>query len=155
MKIIHELLKMKFPNVDTNSLIEIISATPNPEVATEIMCGIYVEPNVGSHTRVQHKNYGVCTFVSYDKWNCCINYSYKSEVTKGGYFPKGTNKEDITMENFNSLKVSSSADSVWLSIPTGEMMTNTGTMPFVPWMELPYVPTEAELRIIEAQNMYV
>lgn len=154
MKIIQELLKMKFPSVDTNSLMEIISATPNPEVATEIMCGIYVEPNVGSHTRVQHKNYGVCTFVSYDKWNCYINYSYESEVTKGGYFPKETEKEDITMENFDKLKVSSSADSVWLIIPTGKMMTNTGTMPFVSWMELPYVPTETEIKIINSQNIY-
>lgn len=155
MKIIQELLKMKFPSVDTNSLMEIISATPNPEVATEIMCGIYVEPNVGSHTRVLHKNYGVCTFVSYDKWNCCINYTYQRETTEGGYFPKGTKEQDVTMENFDKLKVSSGGDSVWLAIPTGKMITNKGTMPFAPWMELPYVPTEVEVRIIEAQNMYV
>lgn len=155
MKIIQELLKMKFPNVDTNSLMEIIFATPNPEIATEIMCGVYVEPTVGLHTRVQHKDRGLCIFTSYDKWSDEIKYSYQQPETKGGYFPKEINKEDITMENFSSLKTSSGIDTVWHYIPTGNMLQQEGKMSFSSWMELPYVPTEAEVRIIEAQNMYV
>ncbi|NBP00872.1 MAG: hypothetical protein EBU90_12200 [Proteobacteria bacterium] len=154
MKIIAELLKMKFPTVDINSLMEIISATPNPEIATEIMCGIYSEPTVGSHTRVMHKDRGLCIFISYDKWSNEITYSYEQQETKGAYFPKGTLKEEVTMENFNSLKVSSSGDSVWYHIPTGNMLQHKGTMCFASWMELPYVPTEAEVRMLEAQNLY-
>jgi hypothetical protein len=155
MKIIQELLKMKFPSVDTNSLMEIINATPNPELATEIMCGIYTEPTVGSHTRVKHRDRGLCIFVSYHKWSNEITYAYEQEETKGAYFPKGTLKEDVNMENFNSLKVSSSSDSVWHYIPTGNMLQHKGTMCFASWMELPYVFTETEMKIIDAQNLYV
>jgi hypothetical protein len=154
MKIIQELLKMKFPTVDINSLMEIISATPNPEIATEIMCGIYVEPIVGSHTRVQHKNRGVCTFISYDKWTNNLVYSYQEETNDGGYYPKGTVKTDLTLENYKSLKVSSSGDSVWLTIPTGEIRTLKGSTIFQEWMELPYAPTDAEVRMLESQNIY-
>jgi hypothetical protein len=154
MKIIQELLKMKFPTVDINNLMEIIAATPNPEIATEIMCGIYIEPNIGSHTRVQHRDRGICTFISYDKWNDELKYEYQQQETKGAYFPKGTLKEDINMENFNSLKVSSSNDSVWYHIPTGNMIQQKGSTSFSSWMELPYVPTEAEVRMLESQNIY-
>lgn len=154
MKIIQELLKMKFPTVDINSLMEIISATPNPELATEIMCGIYCEPNIGSHNRVQHKNRGVCTFISYHKWTNTLVYSYQEEVTKGAYFPKNTEKKDINMDNFESMKVSSGSDSVWLVIPTGEYRTQQSSTNFQDWMELPYVPTETEVRMLESQNMY-
>ena len=154
VKIIQELLKMKFPTVDINSLMEIISATPNPELATEIMCGIYVEPTVGSHTRVQHKNRGVCTFISYDKWTNNLVYSYQEESTKGAYFPKGTEKKDINMDNFESMKVSSGTDTVWYHIPTGEYRTQQNSTSFEEWMGLPYVPTETEVRMLESQNMY-
>ncbi len=138
MKIIQELLKLKFPTVEINSLMEIITATPNPELATEILCGIYIEPNIGSHTRVQHRDRGICTFISYDKWNNELKYSYEEETHKNAYFPKGTLKKDINMENFDSLKVPSTGDTVWLSIPTGEFRTLKGSTNFQDWMELPY-----------------
>lgn len=155
MKIIQELLKMKFPTVDINSLMEIINATPNPELATEIMCGIYTEPTVGSHTRVQHKSKGVCTFKSYDKWTNTLVYSYQEESTKGAYFPKGTEKKDINMDNFESMKVSSGPETVWCYIPTGEYRTQQNSTSFEEWMELPYVPTETEVKILELENLYV
>jgi hypothetical protein len=145
VKIIQELLKLKFPTVDINNLMEIINATPNPELATEIMCGIYCEPNVGSHTRVQHKNKGVCTFKSYDKWTNSLVYLYEEEATKGAYFPKDTLKKDINMDNFESMKVSSGSDSVWLVIPTGEFRTLSNSMSYQDWMELSYVPDLNEL----------
>lgn len=145
MKIIQELLKMKFPTVDINSLMEIINATPNPELATEIMCGIYTEPTVGSHTRIQHKSKGVCCMKSYDKWTNSLVYLYEEECVKAAYFPKGTLKQEINMENFDSMKVSSSSDTVWLSIPTGEFRTLSNSMSYQDWMEYPYAPDLNEL----------
>jgi hypothetical protein len=145
VKIIQELLKLKFPSVDINSLMEIISATPNPELATEIMCGIYVEPNVGSHTRIEHRSKGICCMKSYDKWNNSLVYLYEEECVKSAYFPKGTLKLEITMDNFESMKVSNNGDVVWLNIPTGEFRTLSGSMSFQDWMEYPYAPDLEEL----------
>jgi hypothetical protein len=155
MKIIQELLKMKFPTVDINSLMEIIAATPNPEIATEIMCNIYEEPKIGSHTRVMHKDRGLLTFISYDKWTDKLEYSYVENSTQGGYFPRNTKKEDITMDNFESMKISSSTEgAVWLSIPTGKTRNCTSTTSFSTWMSWEYAPTEVEQKIREAQNLY-
>jgi hypothetical protein len=154
MKIIEELLKMKFPTVDTASLMEIIAATPNPEIATEIMCGIYVEPNVGSHKRVQNTNKLLCVFISYNKWINKIEYTYQEKRTRGGYFAKGTKVEDVTIDTFDSLQVKSSDDATYLYIPTGEFRTVNSTMSFEDWMNLPYVPTEAEEKMLASQNIY-
>jgi hypothetical protein len=155
MKIIEELLKVKFPTVNTDMLMEIINATPNPILATEIMCGIFVEPTVGSHKRVEHKSRGLCIFKSFNKWDNQVTYSYEEVQTKGAYFPKGTKKEDVTMENFDELSCSSNTeDCVYLHIPNGKTYERTGNMSFDEWMSLSYVPTEIEEKILNQQKIY-
>jgi hypothetical protein len=155
MKIIQALLEIKFPNADINAIMEILNATPNVELATEILCGLYVEKSVNGHVRVQHKDKGVLTFVSYNKWDNNISYSYVEILTQGAYFPKGTKKEDVTIETLESMKCSSNtSDAVYLYIPTGKTRNSQGSMLFEDWMVLPYVPSEAEVRMLAAQNMY-
>jgi hypothetical protein len=155
MKIIQALLEIKFPNADINAILEILAATPNMELATEILCGLYVEKSINGHVRVQHKDRGVLTFVSYNKWDNNISYSYVENLTQGAYFPKGTKKEDVTYESIDSMKCSSNnPDVVYLHIPTGKTRDNKGTMLFEDWMSLPYVPTEMEIKVMEHENLY-
>lgn len=136
-KIMQKLLEVTYPAINTESLLEIVGATPNPEIATEILCGLYVEPAI-EHKMVVSEREGVLTFMSFDKWNNRVNYSYLQKDTKSTYFPKGTKVSDVTMENFDSLKVSSSSvDAVYLNIPTGTVSTRTSYTSLEGWEKLP------------------
>lgn len=121
-KIIEKLLTVTFPNVDTNSLLEIVSATPNPELATEILCGLYEEPKLPTKVQETSGDKKELTFLSYDKWNDKVHYSYIREKTISGYFPKGTIKDDITLENFKEKQQDwkSGQDMINISLKTGE-----------------------------------
>jgi hypothetical protein len=97
-----KLIELTFPTVNVDSLMEIIVATPNTTVATEILCGIYVEP-----VFIQDKltSEGTArTFMSYDKWTEQINYSYLQEQTVYCYFPETVDKATITADNYKSLE---------------------------------------------------
>ena len=136
-KITQKLLEVTYPAINTESLLEIVGATPNPEIATEILCGLYVEPAI-EHKMVVSEREGVLTFMSFDKWNNRVNYSYLQKDTKTSYFPKGTKVSDVTMENFDSLKVSSSSvDAVYLNIPTGTVSKRTSYTSLEGWEKLP------------------
>jgi hypothetical protein len=140
---------MKFPNVDIPALMEIIGATPNPEIATEIMCGIYVEPSVGQHTRVNHSSKGVCVFISYSKWDNMVTFMYEDKITKGGYFPDGTKVTDVPFETMEEMTCSSSTENcVYLHIPTGKVRKLTAAMTFEDWMKLEYSPTKYETEML-------
>ena len=132
-----KLLEVTYPAINTESLLEIVGATPNPEIATEILCGLYVEPAI-EHKMVVSEREGVLTFMSFDKWNNRVNYSYLQKDTKSTYFPKGTKVSDVTMENYDSLKVSSSSvDAVYLNIPTGTVSKRTSYTSLEGWEKLP------------------
>ena len=132
-----KLLEVTYPAINTESLLEIVGATPNPEIATEILCGLYVEPAI-EHKMVVSEREGVLTFMSFDKWNNRVNYSYLQKDTKSTYFPKGTKESDVTMENYDSLKVSSSSvDAVYLNIPTGTVSKRTSYTSLEGWEKLP------------------
>lgn len=132
-----KLLEVTYPAINTESLLEIVGATPNPEIATEILCGLYVEPAI-EHKMVVSEREGVLTFMSFDKWNNRVNYSYLQKDTKTSYFPKGTKVSDVTMENFDSLKVSSShEEAVYLNIPTGTVSKRTSYTSLEGWEKLP------------------
>ena len=129
------LLSMKFPELNINSLMEVINATPNPVIATEILCGIYEEPVFVNHQEKQDKNYGVLTFKSFNKWSQQVSYSYVRNVTKSGYFAKDTKKSDITMDNFDSLVVSSTIEGrQYFEIPTGITEERSSQIDLQDWM---------------------
>ncbi len=130
LKITKALLEAKFPALNINSLMEIVAATPNPEVATEILCGLYEEPIVPN--KVENRDGVVYTLNSYDKWQNRVNYSYERKITKGAYFPEGTKVSDVTMENFDTLKVSSGNN--YLHVPTGKTEIATSYEDLSRWL---------------------
>jgi hypothetical protein len=97
-----KLIELTFPTVNVDNLMEVIVATSNPRVATEILCGIYTEPVL---VKDKITSSGVArTFVLYDKWLDQINYSYLQEEIKYAYFPETVDKETITTENYKLLE---------------------------------------------------
>jgi hypothetical protein len=96
-KVIKALLEAKFQNVNTDSLLEIISVTPNPEVATELLCGLYEEPEIGEvcDEFVKYNSDQVnIKFVSYDKWNDEVKYSYNKVLTETIWVRKALDESD-------------------------------------------------------------
>jgi len=82
-KIIAAALSAKFPNSDIPTLLEIVGATGNPVVATEMLLGIYQNPSIPKSVRLRGK---VHTFISYDKWANSVISSYPSTRSRHNYF---------------------------------------------------------------------
>jgi hypothetical protein len=146
-----KLIELTFPTVNVDSLMEIIVATPNATVATEILCGIYVEP-----VFIQDKlspNGVARTFMSYDKWNEQVQYSYLQEEVKLEYFPKSIDKDTITVENYKSLACGYNDDAVRHAVKTGVMETRTDWCSVRDWNRLKdnnFELSDAEVELVQA-----
>jgi len=80
--------------------MEVISATPNMDIATEILLGVYQEPVFPTEPvnprRITTSGINL-RFVSYDKFNERVTYSYNRNKTIEGYWLKS--EEEPTKEN--------------------------------------------------------
>ena len=142
-KVIKVALESKFPSekgYGIDRILEVIGATPNPTIATEILLGIYEEPLI-PHKKVIHKNDGELTFISYDKWLDRVDYSYEIMETRNAYFPKSIDKSEVNLENFDMLRVSYKEDEVHnVSIPTGKVLKRTSYVSLETWNSYPAAP---------------
>jgi hypothetical protein len=150
------LLSLTFPQGDMKLLEEVIDATPSSSVATEILCGIYLEPTMPC-TVWKDKEKSVCyTKESYDKWKDQVNYSYMVPKTIGtGYFSKDVKTEDINETNWKELKLDSSHENVrYLAIvSTTEKEKSTSTMDLERWCKLcPVDMTELPIAEFESSR---
>ena len=91
-----------FPKENIESIMEVIGATPNPDVATEILLGIYSMPIIQSSSFKDNKE---CYFIKYDKWSNLVHYWYMEQNAKNIYISKDTDKTQITEENYETFKV--------------------------------------------------
>jgi hypothetical protein len=89
-KILKALLAAKVPGVDIDILNEIIQATPNPTIATEMLCGLYEEPVISqtpltkqSDSETDHQ------FVKYDKFKEAVCYKYREIKTERYWVKEG------------------------------------------------------------------
>lgn len=71
-------LRSKFDSKNIYSLLEVVQATPNPELAMNILLGTYEEVSVPvtGPTEV-YPNEQEKTLVSYDKWQNRVQYTYQ------------------------------------------------------------------------------
>ena len=87
-KVIRALLATKFQNVD--AIMEVINATPNPTVATEIITGIYEEPYWESYLfDLPSNNRWNLTPQSYDKWTNYVTVQFQQKESKHIWICKG------------------------------------------------------------------
>jgi len=134
-KIISALLQAKYPTMDTNALLEIINATPNASLATEILCGLYEETKVPAkvfNTSVKAE----CIMTSYDKWTDRVHYSYHKEKTISIYVPKGMDTSVITLENYKEYKVEYKSGEInHFDVKTGEIVEATDYCYLENWLK--------------------
>lgn len=99
-KIIKLALTQATPTLE--ALLEIIAATPNPEVATEILLGIYEDPLIGEPGPEMDKQYHNIKFLSYDKFKEQVSFQYTRVQKTTGWVP--INMEHPTVNDIVSTK---------------------------------------------------
>ena len=83
------LLEKSIVGVDINALVEILDATPNPEMAVEIVLGVYEAPEVSETPMYDMgKQKDFVRMLSYDKWSDQVLYEYRNKKTKQVYVKK-------------------------------------------------------------------
>lgn len=107
-----------FPEQNIDAILEIVSATPNPTLALNIILGIYQEPTL-KNTSVINNN--LCTLVNYDKWEGRVNYKYETNKKVHIYIDKTVDKTLITADNYKDYKIESWKEDVtvshWVKLP--------------------------------------
>jgi hypothetical protein len=102
-KITRLALSLKFNHDDIDSIMEVIKASGNETVATEILLGVYEAPKVIE--RVKDSKYEANkTLVSYDKFKDEVKYSYNSFIELSAWFLKGQPEDDLSLETSVSQK---------------------------------------------------
>ena len=90
--IIKELVKSKFGD-NSENILEIIAATANPVIATEIACNIYKEPVIADEPSSsfynKYKSKQNVKFISFNKWQHTVHFKYNPVGTKDIWIKKG------------------------------------------------------------------
>jgi hypothetical protein len=97
-------LSTKFTPEQIEGVLEIVHATPNPEVAVAVLLGIYEDPELpktpGDLSRFSEDKRDI-TFVSYDKYDNHVSYSYKTMKMKKGWIENGVTVDPANIANTN------------------------------------------------------
>lgn len=90
-------LSSKFTAEQMEGVLEIIHATPNPEVAVEILLGIYEAPKLPLEP-VNLKSFDSTkrniVLKSYDKFHETVSYTYHTMKTQSGWIMNGVDNID-------------------------------------------------------------
>ena len=136
MKVMHYALASKFGTESVDKIMEVVGATPNPEMDAEILLGIYNEPKLEGmviHSRTKGTDQ-IRTLTSADFWKDEVHYQYNSERIKYIYIHKDTDRSLITPENYIDYALDyGNENSIGYHLPTGEMETNTGSCSISDW----------------------
>ena len=73
-KIIRAALTAKFSSINIEALLEVIKVTPNPQIATEILLGVYEPPIIQKYGIVEDNV--IAEFISYNKFTEEVTYKY-------------------------------------------------------------------------------
>jgi hypothetical protein len=132
-KIIEVALTGKFGPEAVTNLMEVIGATANPEMAAEILLGVYVKPEIP--LTVVNAQGLEKTATNIDYWEMRVSYSYQEEVRKHIYVDKDFDTSVITLENYKEFEKDYNSGSIKSHrIPTGEMVTRNDSCDFGDWL---------------------
>ena len=131
-KIIEVALTSKFGAEAVPNLMEVIGATCNPEMATEILLGVYEKPEIPNTI---FENGTKKTVVSVDYWQATITYSYEEEVKKHIYVDENLDTSILTLENYLEYeKQYEDANRKSFRLPTGEIKTKQSHTSIGDWL---------------------
>jgi hypothetical protein len=132
-KIIEVALASKFGVDALTELMEVVTVTPNPEMATEILLGVYEKPEVPEAV-VSHQGLEK-TLVSVDFWHNRVTYTYMEEVRKHMYVDKNLDTSLITLENYEEYtKKWEEGTTTSFYLNTGEIKQKENTCDIHEWL---------------------
>lgn len=146
-KIMQVALNATFKPEQVNALMEVIGATPNPEMAVELLLGIYEAPVL---LDVVDDRGIIKTLISVNHWENNVRYGYDEEKVIRFYILPDQDKSEVNLENYEQFEQQwrSGHDLQHLSLPTGEMKHCTGNCDVNQWQRLTSpVDIEGELTI--------
>jgi len=119
-KIVKVALNAAFKPEQVNALMEVIGATPNPEMAAEILLGIYEEPEL---LKVVDDRGTIKTLISVNHWENNVYYEYEEEKMIRFYILPDQDKSEVNLENYKQFEKEwrSGLDLQGISLPTGEI----------------------------------
>ena len=97
-KITRLALSLKFNHDDIDSIMEVIKASGNETVATEILLGVYEAPEV-NEIAPDTKYEANKTLVSYDKFKDEVKYTYQSVKELSAWFLKEQPEDERVSES--------------------------------------------------------
>jgi hypothetical protein len=130
-KIIEVALAGKFSTEAVPSIMEIIGATPNPEMATEILLGVYEQPVLAENVQVKDVWYKL---ESVDHWTNEVRYMYLEEGSKSFYIQSDCNTDEITLENYEQHIVKYYDGCKYFTLKTGEMVVRKNSTTIGQWL---------------------
>jgi hypothetical protein len=95
------ILKAKFPNADSKTienLVDVVCATPNPEIAVETILGVYQQPEIPVQVQDKDNTY---TFDHYDRFTGHVYYSYHRPISKWMKYDSSITKEEAEQSLVN------------------------------------------------------
>lgn len=105
-KIIKIALESKFPNINMEALLDVVNATGNPAIATEVLLGVYEQPTLLSISRITDTDIKeVRTLIEYDKYTDRVSFTYVRDEFITVHF-KTQEEMDNTTEYDNNLTTS-------------------------------------------------
>ena len=130
--IIKVALLSKFSAEALPSVMEVINATPNPLMATEILLGTYEQPEIPETTMYKDT---LRTLKSVDYWLDQVRYTYEVAETKGFYIHEDTDKDQVTIENYEEFMIDRTQNNaIWISIPTGKISISSSYCSIDSWL---------------------
>lgn len=100
-KVLKMAIKNSIQDINLDNLIEVLEATGNSMVATEIMLGIYDMPNIPLVTTSRNRKR---TFKSYNKFANVVEFDYEEERSQTCFFRTKEEMEN-TVEYSSKMKI--------------------------------------------------
>jgi len=133
MKVMYYALESKFGTESVDKIMEVVGATDNPEMATEILLGIYEQPKI-PNTVVNAQGL-VKTAVHIDYWGHKVTYSYEEETRKHMYVDKDADTSLITPDNYQEYERDYGSDNITsFYFATGKMKSRKDSCDFGDWL---------------------
>ncbi len=134
-KVYKAALESTYHGASVENLLKVIYATPNPEVAMELMLNIYEEPVI-KQCVIHDTNGNKLNFVSFNAFEKEVSYNYQQNKKISIYVDKDVDTSEITCDNYQDYRKSWSDNTKTHYVTLPEMETVHSSMSLSSWNKL-------------------
>jgi len=87
---------LKLNNEQLDNVLTVCLATADFRKAVEILCGVYVEPEIGTYGIIDYAgNNCAAKFISFNPFTEKVEYSFRRQITNRVYCPNGMEQKEL------------------------------------------------------------